>query len=264
VIHETITIGFTARERFSLGGEALQCLLDNTSPPFHLIVVDGNIPPRYRKQMMSALGDRADSAWIHADRYLLPNQARNLVIKNARGEFIVFIENDILVKKDWLSHLLTACHEQPADVAVPLIVEGRKGPGEIHFDRSITHIRSETTSEGARIELAEDPRAFDPGFWEERRLTQGLENHCMLFRRDVFERIGLFDEELNTREIVDLSVALYCHNVPVVFEPKCRVRFIPPPPVRRDERRFFFERWDVQRARNSHERIRRKWNLANA
>ena len=116
-----ITIGFVPRERFSLAAEALQRIFDHTEQPFDMIVVDCNIPPVYRQEMDQVLEGRDNVRIIQRDRYLLPNQSKNLVVAEAKGEWLCMIENDVLVQDGWLSTLIAACEEHPADVAVPLI-----------------------------------------------------------------------------------------------------------------------------------------------
>ncbi|MGH7801487.1 MAG: hypothetical protein ACREOW_12835 [Thermodesulfobacteriota bacterium] len=69
----TITIGFVARERFSVASECLQRIFDCTHIPFNLIVVDCNIPQVYWQQMEKVLRGRSNVRVIYTDRYLLPN-----------------------------------------------------------------------------------------------------------------------------------------------------------------------------------------------
>jgi hypothetical protein len=88
-----------------------------------------------------------------------------------------------------------------------------------------------------------------------------MEQHCILFRRSALERMGPYDEELNTRDEIDLSLALYHAGQKVVFEPQCEVHYLPPYPPEDDELDFFYMKWDLERAARSRERIRKKWNL---
>jgi len=257
----TVTIGFVPRERFSLAAESLQRIFDYTDIPFNLIVVNCNIPTVYWQQMEAVLQGRDNVHVIHRDHYLLPNQSKNLVIPEAHDEFLCLIENDNLVKDGWLSQLIAACEEYPADVAVPLMIEGPVGARKVHFDDSLGQIRTVETPEGPKLEVL--PRAerkeLDRG--RGRRTVQFMEQHCLLFRRSVFDRIGRYDEALNTRDEIDLSLSLYQAEVRVVFEPKCEIHYIPPYPPRADEIDYFFMKWDLERAAQSRDRLRKKWNL---
>jgi hypothetical protein len=257
----TMTIGFVPRERFSQAAESLQRIFDYTRIPFNFIVVDCNIPPVYWREMEKVLSGRKNVKIIRRDHYLLPNQSKNLVIREAKDDFLCLIENDVLVKDDWLSKLIAACEEHPADVAVPLIVEGPPGSGKVHFDDLLGHVRLVQGRDGDKLEILPRPGDKELDRGSHRRAVEFMEQHCLLFRRSVFDRIGPYDEELNTRDEVDLSLALSRGKIPVVYEPKCEVHYLPPYPPRSDELDYFFMKWNLERATKSRERIQKKWNL---
>lgn len=251
----TITIGFTPRERFVMAGESLASLYDHTSLPFELIVVDPAIPDRYRAEMQAVL-DRHDN-WrvLHVDRHLLPAAARNLALAEVTTDYVCFLENDNLFSDGWLEALLDACETFPADVAAPLIREGRGE--EEHFDSHLGTLVA--TDDGRwRVERMARPRNQAT----ERERVHFVEQHCLLFRRSVFDRIGPYDEELNTRDEVDLSLALYHAGATVVLEPRSVVNYVPPTsPPEPDELAFYRMRWDLERATASRERIKQRWSL---
>ncbi len=257
----TVTIGFVPRERFSLAAESLQRIFDYTEIPFNLIVVNCNIPKIYWQQMEQVLQGRDKVKVIHREHYLLPNQSKNLVVQEAQDEFLCLIENDNLVQKGWLSQLIAACEEYPADAAVPLMIEGALGAGKVHFEDLLGQVRAIQTPEGTKLEILSrtDRKELDRGC--DRRTVQFMEQHCLLFRRSVFDRIGPYDEELNTRDEIDLSLSLHQAGVRVVFEPKCEIHYIPPYPPQLNEIDYFCMKWNLKRAAKSRDRIQEKWNL---
>jgi GT2 family glycosyltransferase len=257
----SVTIGFVPRERFSLAARSLQSILEHTPPPFHLIVVDGNIPERYRREMDEVLRRFASVELIRRDHYLRPNQSKNLVVAAARDQYLCLIENDVLVAPGWLDHLIAACEEHPAEVAVPLIIEGPLNGGGVHFDELLGSVREVETPAGQQLEILPRTTRRERDRGTPRRTVQFMEQHCLLFQRRVFDRIGPFDEDLNTRDEIDLSLALYRAGAAVVFEPRCAVAYFPPFPPNQDELPYFFFKWDLERAAASRERIREKWNL---
>lgn len=256
-----VTIGFTPRERFSLAGESLQRLFDCTEVPFRLIVVDANTPEPYRQQMQRVLDGRDNVEVIRTDGYLRPSESKNLVVAGAEGDYLCLIENDVLVQDGWLPRLIAACEEHPADVAVPLIIEGPLGSGKVHFDDLLGSVRTVEGPRGPRLEILPRSSEKERDHGAQRRTVEFMEQHCLLFRRSVFDRIGPFDEQLNTRDEIDLSLALRHAGVPVVFEPECAVHYLPPYPPEPEELEFFLQRWDLDRAAASRERIRDKWDL---
>lgn len=257
-----VTIGFVPRDRFSKAAESLQRIFDHTLVPFSLIVVDCNIPERFRQEMEEVLRDRDNVKIIRTDHYLLTNQANNLILKENKDEYLCLIENDILPEENWLSYLITACEEHPADVAVPLIIERQESFDKIHFDDRLGHIQEVKTPEGIKKEIVSRSVSKEHDL-SARRMTIGMmETHCMLCRSEVFERIGPFDETMSTRAEVDVSLALHQVGARIVFEPKSRVIYSPPPPIYPEERDYYFFKWDVERAVQNHDYLVKKWNLA--
>lgn len=252
-----ITIGFVPRERFSAAPRSLRSIFEHTHLPFHLIVVDSNTPPRYREEMMSILDGRSNVDVIRTDEYMLTNQAKNLVVETNENDYLALVENDVIVRDRWLTHLLEALEEHPADVATPLILED----GEVHYDRRIASLRRVPTPEGEKIEFVKRPGDWEEQRGGERRTTLTTEVHALLFRKEVFDAIGPFDEQLTTRREVDFFLELYERDIPIVFEPKSVIEFCSPPPVRRDEKEFYMMTWDAEAARRSNDRIEEKWEL---
>lgn len=253
----TITIGFVPRERFVLAAESLASLYEHTTLPFELLVVDPATPERYLAEMRAVLDRRDGWRILHADRHLLPAASRNLVLSEAAGDFVCLLENDNLFNPGWLEGLLAACERYPADVASPLIREGRGSEG--HFDRHLGSVVASSRSPGRREVLPlSRPRDVAADVEE----VQFVEQHCLLFRRAVFDRIGAFDEELNTRDEVDLSLALLDAGATVVVTPRSVVNYVPPTTaLELEELDFYRLRWDLDRAAASRERIAEKWDL---
>lgn len=258
----TVTIGFFPREQFSLAAESLQRIFEYTDIPFNLIVVDCNTPKVYWQQIEQVLKGRSNVKVIHEDRYLQANQLRNLVIQAAHDDFLCFIENDVLVEEGWLSHLITACKEQPADVAVPRIIEGPLGATSIHWDPNQGQVQSVQTADGVKWEIlpATGDQQLDQGT-HRRTIQLAGEAHCRLYRRSVFDSVAPFDEDVIFLDHLDSSLALYNAKISVVFEPKSVVHFWHPYPPCPDDLDYFFMRWDLEKSAKSLDRIQTKWNL---
>lgn len=257
-----MTIGFVPRDRFCKAAESLQRIFDNTHIPFTLVVVDCNIPERFRREMEEVLEGRDNVKVLRTGRYMLTNEAHNLIMREATGQFLCLIENDILVEDDWLSPLLSACEEYSAEVAVPIILERQEEFEKIHFDDRLGHISSIPGADGPKVEIHLRSTSKEYDLDTSRRTIGMLETHCMLCRIDVFQRTGPFDESLNTRAEVDFSLALHHAGARIVFEPKSRVIYSPPPPVFPEERDYYLFKWDLQRAAENHRHLVDKWNLA--
>jgi GT2 family glycosyltransferase len=242
-----------------MAAESLTSLYEHTPLPFRLIVVDPATPSRYLDAMHTVLARHDNWEMLHRDQPLLPAASKNLVLDHVGDDvdYVCLLENDNLFRDGWLEALIDACERCPADVAAPLIREGR---GEhAHFDHHLGSVVPSPDDPG-RLQVLPVTKPRD-------RFTtttpiEFVEQHCVLFRRSVFDRIGKYDETLNTRDEVDLSLALRAAGARVVVEPRSIVNYVPPTtPPEPDELEFYRVRWDLERAAASRERIREKWSL---
>ncbi|MDP8928308.1 MAG: glycosyltransferase [Actinomycetota bacterium] len=257
----SVTIGFVPRDRFCKAAEALERLFDCTSIQFRLIAVDCNIPDVFRREMDRVLEHRRNVRTIRTERYLLTNQMHNLIIRESDDEFVCLVENDILVEGEWLPRLIAACEEHPADVAVPLIIERQSGFEKIHFDDRLGHVQPVPAEGRTRYEIVSRSGGKELKAISGRRTVDMIESHCVLFRREVFDRIGPFDETMSARAEVDLSLALHHAKIPIVFEPRSRVVYSPPPPIYPEERDYYLFKWNIERAAENHRHLEEKWRL---
>jgi hypothetical protein len=257
-----VTIGFIPRERFSVAAQALQRIFDLTQIPFRLIVVDCNIPDRYRQQMDDVLEGRDNVTTIRTDHHILSNQSRNLAIRENKDDFLCLIENDVLVEEGWLTHLIEACEQHPADVAVPLILERMGGFEKVHFDDRLGHIEAFEAPDGDKLRIL--PRGYpkENDRYATRRTTEFIETHCILFRKEILSRIGGFDDSITAQEEMDLSLSLYHAHARVVMEPQSVINFLPPPPVNPDEVEYYHLKWDQETYARDYEHVAQKWNVA--
>lgn len=262
----TVTIGFFPREQFSLAAKSLQRIFDYTNIPFNLIAIDCNTPKVYWQQIEQVLEGRSNVRVIHTDHYLMPNQSRNLVIResNSNEDFLCFIESDVLVEDGWLSYLIQACEEHPADVAIPRIIEGRLGATKIHWDPNLGQVHTVQTTDGVKLEILPPTgdRRLDQGS-HRRTIELSGEAHCQLYRRRVLNQVAPFNNNITYLDWIDSSMALYDVQIPVVFEPKSVVHFWHPYCPDPEELDFFQKRWELKQASQELGWIQKKWNLAN-
>lgn len=253
-IARRVTIGWFPRERFSVAAESLRSLIEHT-PACRLIIVDCDTPPKYLDEVKTALGDRPAEI-VSTGRHILPSAARNLVIGMTTTEYVALVENDVLFAPGWLETLVAACDEEAADVASPILFEGREQ--KEHFDKKLGHIRPSVSQPG-KFEIT--PLTRPRNSCTERTVVDFVEQHCLVFRMRAFERTGGFNE-LNTRDDIDLGMALHVAGCRAVLEPAVKVNFVGPSwrPAD-DELPFFRFRWDLEGARRNRDEIRDRWNL---
>jgi hypothetical protein len=257
----SLTIGMIPRDRYSLTARVLQQLFENSDYPFDLLIVLSDVPHAYRAEILEAVNGREGARVIDVAETLAGNRARNILLDTVETELLLIMENDIFVEKGWLSPLVAACTEGGADVAVPLLFEPFLDRFKVHFDGrlgTIEHVGEE--QHGYRFLARPDSKEND--LKSERKGVHFIENHCVMYQRSVFERIGRFDEEISvSRSEVDISMAIFANGGTAVLEPKSRVVFRTPPPVQADEIDFFRRQWEPEKAREDEELLIKKWNI---
>lgn len=248
-----VTIVVVPRERFSFVERALPNVYEHTTMPFQLIYVSGGTPLHVRRYLERESEQRGFQC-LFTERYLSPNQARNLGIRELDTKYVVFLDNDALVTPGWLEALVRCAEETDAWVVGPVYFIGEFERQIVHMAGGTVHIKEQ---EGKRI-LYEEQYHLNTPLAEVRaplrRQTCGhLEFHCMLVRTDVFERLGPLDEELlSVHEHIDFCLAVRNAGGSVYLEPKAVTTYVPPPPCKWWDLPFFMLRWSEE------------WNLATA
>lgn len=169
--------------------------------------------------------DTDSRTWVrgHADRVITTDDTFNwsrfnnqaVTAASEEADYYLFLNDDVeIIQPDWLNALLE--HAQRDDV-------GAVGALLLYPDLSIQHAGMFMPTVGAarhafRFSRPEEPGPF--GLTLAQREVIGVTGACMMVRREVFERLGRFDE---THTIVnnDLDFCLRCidSGLRVVYTP---------------------------------------------
>lgn len=250
------------RERFSFAEASLRSLLEHTPGPRPIVYVDAGSPPPVRRAIES-LGAAHGLRILRSEGFLSPNQARNRGLAAAVGEYVVFIDNDVLVIEGWLDRLVCCAEETGADIVGPLYLHGPPTGGLIHMAAGVAHVEERA---GRRL-LREahchpGERVADLAASLRRQACELVEFHCVLVRRSLFERVGALDEGLlSLHEHIDLCLLAREAGGAVWFEPDARVAYVPPPPFGPGDRSYYLLRWSREWNRVSERRFVEKWRL---
>ncbi|MEM9486928.1 MAG: glycosyltransferase [Cyanobacteria bacterium P01_F01_bin.116] len=264
-----VTIVVTQRERFSHSQKSLENLYQNTTYPFRLIYVDGNSPrpiQKYLEKQSKAKGFQL----VRKERYLFPNEARNLVLPDIDTRYVVFLDNDVEFKPGWLKALVDCAEETGAWLVGPLYCEGPLDPSGPHKDQNIHmaggNVYFQETDGKRRLKTAHRllKRPFSKHQHEfKRQPTEMIEYHCALVRTESFEKIGYPDEKLLTiAEHLDICMATRNAGGEVYFEPSSIVSYVTPPPFKGYDKRFYLNRWSDENNLKSLVHFQKKWDLA--
>lgn len=286
----TVTIIVGPRERFSHTQESLESIYRNTHYPFDLVYVDVCTPPVIQEYLKTQSRTKGFTL-IRTDYYISPNQARNVglrwVLKAAQSQYVVFLENDVVVEPGWLTQLVKGAEETGAEVIGPLTCIGKPELGVIHNAGGATYIVDDIKPDG-RVKRRLRQKAYLTGQAISQVQDQihriecdYVEFHCLMARTDVFAKIGLLDEGmLATREHIDFCLSIkeiggkiYCEREAVVTTDTVGIAdnkkgleelfgTNPLPDFKWYDLAYFMVRWSNDWDRASLNHLRKKWRLS--
>lgn len=240
-----VTIGISIRETFSRTIPSLKSVLAATPDDVPIIFVSSGLPDAILSEIQSLAKNRPIKV-IHEDCYLSPNQARNLIIQEAKTKYIAFIDNDVEMAENWLESLVRCAEEEEADIVSPLVFERFPLWKFIHIAGGEAQIQE--PGNGVRVchELHHFSKQDIDALPEtlERGPTELFEFHTVLISREFLLDIGMLDEDLlSVSEHWDVSILAQARGARVFFEPTSKVTYLPPFKPTEDDLRLFNLRW---------------------
>jgi len=258
-----VTVVMSPRECFSWTLRTIESLYADRAVPFTFVCVDGGSPRSVARRLADE-SRRRGFRLIRTEHYLTPNEARNLAIPDVKTKYAVFIDNDVEFLPGWLGALRECAEETGAEIVTGIICQGRPFHSTVHFAGGTASI----TVEGGQRIFREAHRCFNQQLSEVRdglvrEATELAEFHCMLVRREVFDRIGLLDENLKSiHEHTDLCLSVRMDGGSVMFEPDAVVTWVMELRPRLSDLAYFFLRWSDDWSWASEQYFHRKWNTA--
>lgn len=157
----------------------INSIIENTNPAYEIIVVD-NASTDGTASYLQQLGGQVRHRVLDNNRGFAG--AINIGMMMAKGRTILLLNNDTLVTTNWLDNLLVCLY---SDESIGMV-----GPvtNYISGDQQIT-VPYEDVADMPRF--ARENNHSDTARW--RRIDR-LTGFCLLFRRELFEGIGFFDE----------------------------------------------------------------------
>lgn len=258
-----VTIVVTPREQFSKVKRSLESVLRCTSPSVPLIYVDAKSPePAARYIRESAR--RHGFTVLRSERYLCSNEARNLALPHVKTKYVAFVDNDAEVSPGWLSSLVKCAEETGAWAVGPLYFIDDPAKQIIHMagadlkivdDNGVRRLRERHRYSNVPVARVRDSLR--------REATDLVEFHCMLVRRDTFDRVGMLDEKLlSFLDHVDFCLSITAAGGTIFIEPAAVVTHLAPPPFSWYDLPYFSLRWSNAWMENSLRRFAEKHGLS--
>lgn len=258
-----VTIVVVPRERFSYTQPSLESIYQNTSIPFKLVYIDGNSPSPIRQYLVQQ-SQQHGFELIRKNHFLAPNHARNMGLACVDTPYVVFIDNDVLVKPNWLENLIACAEETGAHLVGPLCLEGEDFQtihmvgGEFQYRETGDRRWLSEKRPYMKLPLAQVHDRI------QRHQTQLIELHCLFARTEIFDLIGPFDEALlGICEENDLCLNALRAGKTIYVEPTSVISHIWPSAttITGLDRPYYFVRWSHAWGQMSIQHFVAKWNL---
>ena len=255
-----VTIIVTQRECMSLTARSLDSILSDRSEAFDLIYVEGGSPLSVREYLQTKSAEEAFRLIQHPT-FLWPNVARNLALPYVTTEYVVFIDNDVLIEQGWLERLVRAADETGAAMVGPLYLwsDGTSTP-RIHMAGGRLTIEGtpsnrEIFEQHERINESLEGRASLV-----RTSCDYLEYHCMLVRTDFLKELGGLDENIVClHEHIDIALEARKRNLLIILEPDAAVDYLAFAPFAFSDLAFYNWRWSATAVSASLKAFCEKW-----
>jgi GT2 family glycosyltransferase len=200
--------------RWEWTAATLGALLANTESCYELIVVDNGSPDDTVERLT---GQTENVRLVQNSSNLGFGVACNQGASHARGEFLVFLNSDVLVAPGWLAPLVGRGASVRVGAAGPRFLDPdgtvqEAGPLLYRGGATSPHGRAEVDAQGSRR-----PRIVDY-----------VSAACLLVRRRAFDDVGGFDAAFGAGyyEDVDLCLALARCGFLTVVEPRSTVTHV--------------------------------------
>ena len=259
-----VTIVVSPRERFSSIVPSLRSLFASIPDSVRVIVVEGGTPEPIRAQL-ALLARTRPFDHLALDYMVTPNEARNLGARRVGTTFMVLADNDIEYEPGWLEALLANAERTGADAVAPLIFIGPLPEKTIHHAGGWLVVKPgdgrPLVSEAHRL-MDEEFETVRDALPREAPVENDIcEFHCMLMRKDFFDRMGGLDERLITGEQVDLGLRAKALGATVTFERDSHVTYRARDPFVTSDLLYHLFRWSDHRAVQSMDAIEDTWNM---
>ncbi len=268
-----VTIVVTPRERWSMAKESLESIYANTDIPFELVYINARTPD-WLSTWLDEQSAKRGFRVIKRDRFVTPNEARNIGAAAATTDYIVWIDNDVFPSPGWLAALVEAADETGAAIVTPLTCDGLPLHTRVHHLTSSYAFDNEkffATPPGERQledvmhHYTEQLDKVQSGL--QRVEADTCEFHCTMVRRSFLEALGGLDENYQcTKDHVDFSMETYLAGGKIVSEPKSIVTYVFPSrakPLQSDDLDYFLLRWSPKWQRHDLDYMVKKWGLTN-
>lgn len=201
-----VTAVIPSWNRADLVRAAVTNLQSQTHPPGRILVVDNGSTDE-TVAIARQLGAECIALATNRGFAVAVNQG----IQAADSEWVLILNNDVVLRADWMARILQAVRESAASFAVGKLLQ----PDGKRLDGSW-----DLVSRGAYAWRCGYERPDGPA-WSERRQIALAPMTAALFHRHVFERVGLLETRFESYyEDVDFGIRCALAGIQGIYEPR--------------------------------------------
>lgn len=190
-----VSIVILTYNQLSYTKRCVKSIRKHTPEPHEIIFIDNGSSDGTTKWLGQLLPENANYTLIRNNANLGFSKGCNQGIRASSGEYILLLNNDVIVTENWLSGMLE-CLDSAPDVGItgPMTnsVSGPSGPQQIRDEtyRSIEYLDVYAQN-------------FRETYRHRRIPIRRIVGFCMLFRWELVQKIGLIDESFGSGNFED-------------------------------------------------------------
>lgn len=190
----------------------LRTVLQFTDVPYQLIVVND----ASTDGTAECLEQLENVTVVHNEQNLDFLRSANIGVDHAQGKYILFLNNDVSVRANWLQPLI--------DTFTNVDKCGAVGTKLIGMDGRLQEAGAAVWQDGTVSLYGAGDNPFKPEYSYPRE-TDYCSAACLLVRRDLFEELGKFDERFIPAyyEDVDFCLTVWASGYKVIYQPQVAV-----------------------------------------
>jgi tetratricopeptide (TPR) repeat protein len=176
--------------------QCIESISTYTEEPHEIILINSGATKGLLKWAQNLVRDNAHYQLVKCDKMHTWAQGLNQAVKAAAGEYVVLMHNDVIVAECWLRGMLQCFRAGSGIGVVGPMTNATSGIQKAYFSEERDPNRLES-----------DAQAFYAQNQYRRIPTTKLASFCLMFRRELIDKIGDFDVQLVSEQAL---VADFC------------------------------------------------------
>ncbi len=208
------------RQKFT--ERCIESIFEHTKLPVEIIIVDMGKSESIIAWLKNKYGTRENVKLIFNSENVGTTKGRNQGAKLANGKFILFLDNDMKVGPNWLEPLIDVAESNTLIAACGSLILSEKGRVLIS-PNSIRVYNQENGKMRIGLGLFKTAEITDQMVSQQTKMIW-YPTGCLLIKKDIFDMIGGFDENLFLcEEDKDLSLSIGKLGYEIMYIPESRV-----------------------------------------